>query len=406
MKKQKILIRLARAMGGVLLVVGSTLVMPGAVADQSPVTQMPAIKSNKVVSSLLQDIVRVDNRLVVVGERGHIALSDDHGKTWQQANVPTRQMLNAVYFVDNKQGWAVGYDGLILNTVDGGMNWNIQLDGLKFTRQRMADNIPVLDAQIKELQQKKTSAEAVLADAEAQGQQDNSKLEDAVSALEDKLSKLEADRDDAKAAITSDTVANPLMDVWFRDDKTGFAVGAFGEFLKTTDGGLTWASIGDRLENSERNHLNAITGLGNVMYIVGEAGKLYRSTDGGQKWALLPSPDSENGSFFAVNIIDAEHVIIGGLRGAIYRSSDNGNSWKQVPEDLHKNMNCIFFAGNDTVLAVGNDGALLRSRDGGLTFMSHVRKNRLTIASVVEAADGSYVMVGMGGVQKIQANSL
>lgn len=405
MKKQSVLTRLARATGGVLLVVSSALLASGAVAQQTSVTQLPAIKSNKLASSLLQDIVRVGNRLVVVGERGHIAVSDNNGQTWQQANVPTRQMLNAVYFINEQMGWAVGYDGLILNTVDGGLNWSIQLDGLKFTRQRMADNIPTLDAQIKEVQQKKTAAEAALADAEAQGQGDVSKLEETVSGLDEKLSKLETDLQDAKAAL-SETVANPLMDIWFRDEKNGFAVGAFGEFLKTTDSGVTWVSISDRLENSERNHLNAVTGMGSLMYIVGEAGKLYRSTDGGQKWSLLPSPDAENGSFFSVNIIDPDHVIIGGLRGAIYRSADNGQTWKQVPEDLHKNMNSIFFAGNDTVLAVGNDGALLRSRDSGLTFTSYVRKNRLTLTSLVEAADGDYVLVGMGGVQLVPANSL
>jgi photosystem II stability/assembly factor-like uncharacterized protein len=405
MKKQKILFRLARAMGGILLVMGSVLLSSGAMAQQASVTQMPAIKSNKVVSSLLQDIARIGNRLVVVGERGHIALSDDNGKTWQQANVPTRQMLNAVYFTDEKTGWAVGYDGLILNTTDGGINWSLQLDGLKFTRQRMADRIPALDSQIKELQVKKSAADTALANAEEQGQTNNAKLEDAVSSIEDKLSKLDTDMEDAKAAL-SETVANPLMDIWFRDEKTGFAVGAFGEFLKTSDGGATWTSISELLENSDRNHLNAITGLGNLMYIVGEAGKLYRSTDGGSHWSLLPSPDSENGSFFAVNIISADRVMIAGLRGAIYRSSDNGNTWKQVPEDLHKNMNSLFFAGNDTILAVGNDGALLRSRDNGLTFKSHVRKNRLTVTSVAEAADGNYILVGMGGIQIVPPNSL
>ncbi len=374
-------------------------------AEQATASQLPAIKSDKVSVSLLQDIVRVGDRLVVVGERGHIAFSDDNGKSWQQANVPTRQMLNAVFFIDGSHGWAVGYDGLVLNTTDGGVNWGIQLDGLKFTRQRMADKIPTLENQIKDLEQKKLAADSALSEAEDNGDADADKLADAAADIEDKLGNLETDLEDAKAALT-ETVANPLMDVWFRDEKTGFVLGAFGEFLKTEDGGETWVSIADSLENPEHNHLNAITGAGDTMYIAGEAGHIYRSTDGGANWVLLESPDPENGSFFAINIIGADQVMISGLRGAMYRSVDKGNSWKAIAEDLHKNMNNVYFAGNDTVLAVGNDGALLRSRDGGRTFLSHVRKNRLTVASVTEAADGNYILVGMGGVQIVPPASL
>ncbi|MBK8288555.1 MAG: hypothetical protein IPK95_07905 [Cellvibrionales bacterium] len=219
-----------------------------------------------------------------------------------------------------------------------------------------------------------------------------------IADIDEKISELETELGDAKESL-SNTVANPLMDVWFRDATTGFAVGAFGEFLKTEDGGVTWSSIADRLDNEERNHLNAITGKGDLMYIAGEAGHIYRSTDGGSQWTLLDSPDPENGSFFAVNIISGDQVFIAGLRGAMYRSVDRGASWKQVPESLHKNMNSVYFAGNDVVLAAGNDGAFLRSRDGGRTFLPSVRKNRLTVASVVEAADGAYVLVGAGGVE-------
>lgn len=373
--------------------------------DANVASQLPSIKSKKASESLLQDIIRNGDRLVAVGERGHIIYSDNNGKSWQQADVPTRAMLTAVYFVSAEKGWAVGYDGLVLNTADGGKTWAIQLDGLKFTRKRMADTIPALEDKIKSLQKDKAAAEEQLAEAEANGEEDLTPYEDLVADLDDHLSTLEGELDDAKASL-SNTVANPLMDVWFRDADNGFVVGAFGEFLKTEDGGATWESVAGSLDNEDRHHLNAVAGLGNLMYIAGESGYIYRSDDGGDTWSLLQSPDPENGSFFAVNIISPDEVLVSGLRGAMYRSGDRGNSWKQIPEDLHKNMNSVYFAGNDTVLAVGNDGAFLRSRDGGRTFLSHVRKNRLTIASVVEAADGNYILVGSGGVQIVVPESL
>ena len=90
----------------------------------------------------------------------------------------------------------------------------------------------------------------------------------------------------------------------------------------------------------------------------------------------------------------------------MYRSVDRGNNWKQVSESLHKNMNSVYFGENDIVLAVGNDGAFLRSRDGGRTFLPSVRKNRLTVASVAVAADGAYILVGAGGVEIVSPDSL
>ena len=413
------------------LIAGSFLLtIPFSIAAQEAAvtSQLSAIKSTKVAQSLLQDIVRAGDRLVIVGERGHIAYSDDNGKTWLQADVPARAMMNAVFFISLDEGWAVGHDGLVLHTVDGGKTWEMQLDGLKFTRKRMADKIPVLEEKIKVLEADKAAAEIQLDDAQlsdaggetdigadaggetdigadAGEEKDLSRYEDLIAELDESISERESELQDAKAAL-SNTVASPLMDVWFRDASTGFAAGAFGEFLKTEDGGVTWVSIGDRLDNEEHNHLNAITGKGDLMYIAGEAGHIYRSTDGGAQWALLDSPDPENGSFFAINIISDDQVFISGLRGAMYRSVDRGNSWKQVSESLHKNMNSVYFAGNDTALAVGNDGAFLRSRDGGRTFLPSVRKNRLTVASVVEAADGAYILVGAGGVEIVSPDSL
>lgn len=55
-------------------------------------------ESAKASQSLLIDAAHAGKRLVVVGDRGHILFSDDQGKTWTQARVPTRQLLTAVFF--------------------------------------------------------------------------------------------------------------------------------------------------------------------------------------------------------------------------------------------------------------------------------------------------------------------
>src|SRR6185295_6805846 len=89
--------------------------------DPADPANKPAEHEPFAATSLLLDLARAGSRLVAVGERGHVMLSDDEGATWRQAkSVPTRDMLTAVFFADGEYGWAVGHDETILNTVDGG----------------------------------------------------------------------------------------------------------------------------------------------------------------------------------------------------------------------------------------------------------------------------------------------
>ena len=55
-----------------------------------------ALMLPKVPNSLLLDIAAAGNRLVAVGERGHILYSSDQGEHWVQAQVHTAVMLTLV----------------------------------------------------------------------------------------------------------------------------------------------------------------------------------------------------------------------------------------------------------------------------------------------------------------------
>jgi photosystem II stability/assembly factor-like uncharacterized protein len=64
---------------------------------------------------------------------------------------------------------------------------------------------------------------------------------------------------------------SPLLDVWFKDVNSGFAVGAYGALLETIDGGKHWEDVSDRLDNEDQFHLNAITAVKDAgLFIVGE----------------------------------------------------------------------------------------------------------------------------------------
>ncbi len=77
--------------------------------------------------SLLLNLTEASQgRLVAVGERGHVVLSDDRGETWRQAEVvPTRSTLTTVNAAAGRL-WAAGHDTVIITSGDNGETWSRQ----------------------------------------------------------------------------------------------------------------------------------------------------------------------------------------------------------------------------------------------------------------------------------------
>ena len=50
-----------------------------------------------------------------------------------ESPLPKKQDFNSVKFVDINNGWIVGEAGAILNTTNGGLNWNLQLSDTTFS---------------------------------------------------------------------------------------------------------------------------------------------------------------------------------------------------------------------------------------------------------------------------------
>jgi photosystem II stability/assembly factor-like uncharacterized protein len=64
-------------------------------------------------------------RVVAVGEGGLVWKSYDQGQTWEKSESGTTSALNAIGFAEdnNLEGWAVGNDSTVLQTVDGAQTW-------------------------------------------------------------------------------------------------------------------------------------------------------------------------------------------------------------------------------------------------------------------------------------------
>lgn len=385
---------------------------PAAPAKKKIVEKSPVVFSmpTKIMhKALVQDLVRVGERLFLAGERGHIGWSDDNGKTWTQAKVPTLQDINSLFFVTQELGWAVGHDGNIFNTTDGGKTWAMQLDGLAYNlirAKQKADKYKAsFEAKQAELEQAEADLEAAQ-EAKKKNQAQIEKLEASIEELQEVVDELDFQVRDAMKILEDENAPWPLMDVWFADMNNGFAVGAFNAFLATSDGGKTWNDISDRIENPDGLHLNVIAGDSNTILVGGEGGQLFRSRDAGATWQKLESPD--DGSFYAFALIHAEsgapEIWTAGLEGMVFHSTNGGDDWEPVEHGAANNLNGLWVdSATGLILIVGNDGAVVRSTDGGKTFESHRRIDQSTMSSVAVAPNGDYVYAGSTGISIVKA---
>ncbi|MFC6672029.1 WD40/YVTN/BNR-like repeat-containing protein [Marinobacterium aestuariivivens] len=370
MKKQQRGIPILR-----LLALLLPLAATGAEAN-SDFLEQPSKASGHAARSLLLDVTRAGERLVAVGERGHVLYSDDQGRQWQQAQTPAIVTLTAVYFPTPEHGWAVGHDGLVLHSSDGGRRWQKQLDGFeanRLVRQRLESGIE--------------SVQRELATAGPERQED----------LQQRLEELQFRLEDAEIAV-DEGATKPFLDVWFENEREGFIVGAYGLFFRTEDGGNSWMPWFEHIDNAFGYHYNAITESGSSLLLAGEAGTLYRSRDAGRSWETLASP--YEGSWFGLTTCtDSDTTLLYGLRGNLYRSTDQGESWQKVPLGDPVTLSGGSCRGNEAVLT-SSAGLVFESLDGGASFRQS-SQDRIPYSAASQTDDGRVILVGLGGARAI-----
>ena len=276
------------------------------------------------IESLLLDGAVAGSRLVVVGERGHILVSDDNGARWKQARVPTRALLTAVHMHDERIGFAVGHDAVILRTGDGGETW------------RLVHYAP------------------------------------------------EEER--------------PLLDVWFRDERTGFAVGAYGYFL-ATGGRRRHLDLARRQRGRLPPERAGPGRAGPSVHRGGGGGRLPLRRRRRHVAGTVPPRTAARGS--AVLALDADRVLLLGLRGHLLRSEDAGESWTQVVTATNATLTGALRVDSGQVLITGLEGTLLTSRDGGRNVSLGQLASRQGISAALALADGGVLLLGEFGVRRL-----
>jgi photosystem II stability/assembly factor-like uncharacterized protein len=352
-----------------LLGLGAAFAAQAATLDDR--LERPSQPSALASRALLTDVQTVGERQVMVGAAGHILLRDANGQV-QQARVPVDLLLTAVQFVDARNGWAVGHDGVVLHSADGGESWSKQLDGRAIN--------PLL---LKAAEEQVARAQQA-ADAAAQDEQLATALDNARFAL-----------DDAQAAEAAGP-SRPLLGLWFRNARQGWVVGAYGVFLRTDDGGASWQPVSG-LDNPDRLHLNSVLGVADgSLLVAGEGGRLYRSTDGGEHWQAAQQPT--DASLYALAELSGGQVMASGFGGTLLVSDDHGASWTPRELPVKASLYGIRQLSSGAVVLAGQAGVLLYSTDGK-TFEQWRSTGKAALLDVSETRAGQLLLVGNAGLQ-------
>ena len=139
------------------------------------------------------------------------------------------------------------------------------------------------------------------------------------------------------------------------------------------------------------------------LVLVGEQGLILRSDNMGKNWRSLPSP--YEGSLFGLTAKD-DDVLVFGLRGNLYHSVDGGIQWRKVHTDSEQSLMAGITKADKSHVLVGNGGSLILLNRRSEDAKSITLPARTTSASVTQAPDGTIVIVGEAGIERIDTKGL
>lgn len=226
--------------------------------------------------------------IFAVGSNGLLCQSGDGGATWQRLNSPTTEFLFGIAFVDENIGWICGDDGLIFKTMDGGTTWN----------------------------------------------------------------------------EISTPSSSRLYDIFFLDNDNGWCVGRNGTVLYSNDGGETWV-IQATPTNTRLYGVHFLTPTKG--FVVGWNGSLLRTDDGGVNWTARFTPADVN--YYDIDFIDENNGMIAGWDGTVVKTTDGGVKWEKVSGTGGNDLYGMEWVSDETVWVCGETG-VYQTTDGGGTWMN------------------------------------
>jgi photosystem II stability/assembly factor-like uncharacterized protein len=262
---------------------------------------------------------------------------------WFQQSSPVTSNLNSVYFVNYLNGWSVGNNGIILHTLNGGVNWVQQESNLT------------------------TDLEKVFFSSSFTGY-----------IIGNTGTILKTTNGGANWNKQNSGTINNLTSCSFTNDIIGYITGVNNTLLKTTDGGMNWYSINslDSTNYYSVYFINNSTGwFSSVkLYLESDSAYIYRTTNGGENWYVQHSRKMDIGPNLSLQFTDSlngwctwQIPTISGSN--ILKTTNEGNIWEdKYGGFISENYN-LFFINNFKGWACGPFNKIYRTVNGGLNWI-------------------------------------
>ncbi len=314
-----------------------------------------------------------------VGFQGQIAKTTDGGTTWVDQSVDIKKDLTGVYFFDEQKGFICGNSRYILSTTDGGTNWKI--DSLEVIPNSKANNKKILF--FDELNGR------ILSSVNSSGVLHGYILNTTDGGVTWSIS-FEADKD--------------FLDIDYYDPTHAIISGKDATSNFYTKDGTTWTNC-PKVEfpstvvytRSDNNAVDMVDE--NTAYIVGWGSKvglqpsiLIKTTDGGETWTYLEqlTENRQYDNLWGVKFKDTQNgFALGGSSSGgsiLYKTSDGGQNWIRSYVPFGSSLRSTFEIG-DKLWFVGSSGLLIYTQDDGVSWQSTSNPVSNTINSMMITLD-------------------
>jgi photosystem II stability/assembly factor-like uncharacterized protein/TolA-binding protein len=298
-----------------------------------------------------------------VGDEGVIWKTINGGKTWERQPSSVRGSLRSLHMLSHLCGWVVGREelpsggstGIVLSTDDGGENWN----------RRLPNAVPGLNHV-------------------CFGDEDTGYLVGDGSDLFPTGVFL-TDNGGKTWRPLKGTRCTSWLGGDFLDGKTGALAGAWSRLGTLREGGFGKADV----DQFGGRNVRAMQLRKAKSFAVGQGGLVLESQSAGSKWGFTVTKLSEEvlatWDFYSVCCLGDKVWIVGRPGSAILCSDDRGATWKVFKTGQPLPLNGVHFFDAKRGWAVGEFGTILATGDGGATWTLQHRGGKRAAVLCVHA---------------------
>ncbi|MFZ6032401.1 MAG: YCF48-related protein [Melioribacter sp.] len=296
-------------------------------------------KLNSNTTEWLTDVVFVDTKIgYAVGRNGTIVKTIDGGDNWENISLRINEWFKSLFFFNEDHGFIVGTNSIILETFDGGKSWKYQyLDYNSIFYKIFFIN-------------------------EIEGYIVGGDLNDNGIVL-----KTEDGGINWRPVLNTDNGA--LYTGNYSSDSTIVVAGRNGIIFKTTDSAVNWHMVKIKSPTFDITYLvfQGISFYNDAIWAVGDHGLILKSTDGGLTWTFHNLSFKYYHHLFNIKFKNNRGIIVGGrgngnasYEAIILETDDGGNSWTVTSTPNWTKLYGISIPSVNRAFVVGYNGIILR----------------------------------------------